>query len=129
MITKIPLLGDLPLFGELFKFREPSDSTNELIIFVTPHIIKYGDEVTTENVINPRSEKLAADVQNEIKLDKERQSEMKQELEKSREEIINEYLEQRSKTRKEILESLKDVNKEKEYQELTPEELEEILNN
>jgi general secretion pathway protein D len=129
MITKIPLLGDLPLFGELFKFREPSDSTNELIIFVTPHIIKYGDEVTTENVINPRSEKLAADVQNEIKLDKERQSEMKQELEKSREEIINEYLEQRSKTRKEILESLKDDNKEKEYQELTPEELEEILNN
>jgi general secretion pathway protein D len=129
MITKIPLLGDLPLFGELFKFREPSDSTNELIIFVTPHIIKYGDEVTTKNVINPRSEKLASDVQNEIKLDKEKQSEMKQELEKSKEEIINEYLEQRSKTRKEILESLKDDNKEKEYQELTPEELEEILNN
>ncbi|KXS49499.1 MAG: type II and III secretion system protein [Halanaerobium sp. MDAL1] len=129
MITKIPLLGDLPLFGELFKFREPSDSTNELIIFVTPHIIKYGDEVTTKNVINPRSEKLASDVQNEIKLDKERQSEMKQELEKSREEIINEYLEQRSKTRKEIIELLKDDNKQKEYQELTPEELEKILNN
>jgi general secretion pathway protein D len=128
-ITKIPLLGDLPLFGELFKFRNNTEGTNELIIFVTPHIIEYGDESRRKNVINPENENLASDVQNEIKLDKERQSEMKQELEKSREEIINEYLDERSKTRKEILESLKEDNKEKEYQELTPEELEEILNN
>ncbi|ADO77007.1 type II secretion system protein GspD [Halanaerobium praevalens] len=126
-ITKIPLLGDLPLFGELFKFREPSDSTNELIIFVTPHIIKYGDEITNKNIINPENEKLAPEIQKEIKLKNNKENQAKLEQEKTKEEIIKEYLEKRSENRKEILNSLKTNKDKKEYQDLTPAELEEIL--
>jgi general secretion pathway protein D len=126
-ITKIPLLGDLPLFGELFKFREPSDSTNELIIFVTPHIIKYGDETTNKNIINPQNEKLAPELQKEIKLKNNKENQAKLEQEKTKEEIIKEYLEKRSENRKEILNSLKTNKDKKEYQDLTPEELKEIL--
>jgi len=37
--TKIPLLGDIPLLGNLFKRIQKSDSKTELIIFLTPHIV------------------------------------------------------------------------------------------
>ena len=35
---KIPLLGDLPVFGWLFKNRQETDSRGELLIFITPKI-------------------------------------------------------------------------------------------
>src|ERR1039457_5928943 len=38
-VTKIPLLGDIPLVGNLFKRTQLSDATSELIIFLTPHIV------------------------------------------------------------------------------------------
>lgn len=37
--TKIPLLGDIPLLGNLFKRKVRNDVQTELIIFLTPHII------------------------------------------------------------------------------------------
>jgi general secretion pathway protein D len=134
-ITKIPLLGDLPIFGELFKSRSKSDSTNELIIFVTPHIIKYGDEVNNKNIINPKNDKINKNKE-EIKLENKENAENTpkennlKEPEQSKEEIINEFLAERRKEREEILKNIKEDNdKDKEYQELTPEELEAILEN
>jgi general secretion pathway protein D len=38
--SKIPLLGDIPLLGNLFKRKTKSDGRTELIIFLTPHIIE-----------------------------------------------------------------------------------------
>jgi type IV pilus assembly protein PilQ len=38
--NKIPLLGDIPLVGGLFKFEGEDTSVNELVVFITPHIIK-----------------------------------------------------------------------------------------
>ena len=38
-ITKVPLLGDIPLLGRLFMDTEEEVKTNELIIFITPRII------------------------------------------------------------------------------------------
>jgi general secretion pathway protein D len=37
--TKIPILGDIPLIGNLFKHKVTSDSKTELLIFLTPHVI------------------------------------------------------------------------------------------
>ena len=37
---KIPLLGDVPLAGELFKLHEESGAKTELYIVVTPHIVR-----------------------------------------------------------------------------------------
>ena len=37
---KIPLLGDVPIAGELFKLRQASHSKTELYIVVTPHIVR-----------------------------------------------------------------------------------------
>jgi len=39
-INKVPLLGDIPLLGELFKFEGESTVTSELVVFITPWIIE-----------------------------------------------------------------------------------------
>ncbi|MDA8129162.1 MAG: type IV pilus secretin PilQ [Betaproteobacteria bacterium] len=38
-VNKVPLLGDVPVFGNLFKTTTRSNSKTELIIFITPRII------------------------------------------------------------------------------------------
>jgi len=38
-VNKIPLLGDLPLIGGLFRFEGESTAVTELVIFITPRII------------------------------------------------------------------------------------------
>ena len=40
--TKLPLLGDLPLIGRAFRNDNVQGQRNELIIVVTPHIVKPG---------------------------------------------------------------------------------------
>lgn len=42
-IRKVPLLGDIPLVGELFKRRQNSKSKTELLIFLTPHVASRPD--------------------------------------------------------------------------------------
>jgi general secretion pathway protein D len=37
--TKIPILGDIPYLGVLFKHQQTSDIKTELIIFLTPHVV------------------------------------------------------------------------------------------
>ncbi|HEV3158188.1 MAG TPA: secretin N-terminal domain-containing protein [Candidatus Baltobacteraceae bacterium] len=44
--NKIPILGDLPLIGPLFREKQTNSSRNELIITVTPHIIDPMQEST-----------------------------------------------------------------------------------
>jgi type IV pilus assembly protein PilQ len=40
--TKVPLLGDVPVLGYLFKQRTRTDNKDELLIFVTPRILREG---------------------------------------------------------------------------------------
>ena len=39
-VNKIPLLGDLPLLGALFRFEGEDTSITELVVFITPRIIE-----------------------------------------------------------------------------------------
>lgn len=39
-VTKVPLLGDIPVLGNLFKSKSNVDEKRELLIFVTPRVIK-----------------------------------------------------------------------------------------
>ena len=39
VVTKIPVLGDIPLLGNLFKHKTSSSAKTELLIFLTPHVI------------------------------------------------------------------------------------------
>ena len=38
--NKVPLLGDIPILGYLFKYEEKQIDTTELVIVIEPHIIK-----------------------------------------------------------------------------------------
>ncbi len=45
-ITKIPILGDIPLVGALFRGANETDVQSKLYVFVKAHIIQPGDELT-----------------------------------------------------------------------------------
>ena len=38
-VTKVPLLGDLPVVGYLFKNRVRVNDRSELLIFITPRVV------------------------------------------------------------------------------------------
>jgi pilus assembly protein CpaC len=42
-VSKIPLLGDIPIIGTFFSMRERRDRQTELLVIVTPHIIEPMD--------------------------------------------------------------------------------------
>ncbi|MEE9310466.1 MAG: type IV pilus secretin PilQ, partial [Cocleimonas sp.] len=39
-VTKVPVLGDVPIIGNLFKKKTQKKNQRELLIFVTPKILK-----------------------------------------------------------------------------------------
>jgi type II secretory pathway component GspD/PulD (secretin) len=41
-VGKVPILGDIPLFGRLFRTERTEKSETEVVIMVTPHIIEEG---------------------------------------------------------------------------------------
>ncbi len=50
--SKVPLLGDIPILGNLFKFSSVSRKKTNLLIFLTPHIIRTPEDmgrVTTDH--------------------------------------------------------------------------------
>jgi len=49
--SKIPLLGDIPLLGALFRSTSTSDNKDELMIFMTPHIVHAPMELA--GTVNP----------------------------------------------------------------------------
>lgn len=44
--SKVPFLGDIPLLGNLFKFHSSSATKQELLIFLTPHIVEATSQLT-----------------------------------------------------------------------------------
>jgi len=38
-VNKVPLLGDIPVLGHLFRFEGEATANTELVVFITPHII------------------------------------------------------------------------------------------
>ncbi len=45
-VNKVPLLGDIPLLGALFRQNSKSSTKRELLIFITPKIVKEGLALT-----------------------------------------------------------------------------------
>ena len=39
-VNKVPLLGDIPLIGYLFRSTSNTNVRNNLMVFITPHILK-----------------------------------------------------------------------------------------
>ena len=41
-MSKIPILGDLPLIGELFRHRNNNHRKSEILVVITPRIVRPG---------------------------------------------------------------------------------------
>ncbi len=48
----IPILQDIPLIGQIFKYTNRSNRKTDLIIFITPHIVERVESQMSENVSN-----------------------------------------------------------------------------
>ncbi len=46
---KIPLLGDIPLFGELFKTKRTMKKNNDLLFFLVPEIVDANEDINDTN--------------------------------------------------------------------------------
>jgi type IV pilus assembly protein PilQ len=44
-VNKVPFLGDVPVLGYLFRSKGQTDNKDELLIFVTPKILREGAEI------------------------------------------------------------------------------------
>jgi general secretion pathway protein D len=42
-VTKVPLLGDIPVLGYLFKFKSVTKKKTNLLVFITPHVIREAE--------------------------------------------------------------------------------------
>jgi len=53
-VTKVPLLGDIPVLGWLFKNKSIEKKKTNLLVFLTPHIIKEAEQLSklTDNKKN-----------------------------------------------------------------------------
>ncbi len=45
-VKKLPLLGDIPILGELFKSRTRQNTKTELLVFLTPRVVKNPEDAT-----------------------------------------------------------------------------------
>jgi general secretion pathway protein D len=55
--SKVPVLGDIPLVGELFRSTANTDDQSRLYVFVKAHILRPGEEVAGESDIKIVSRK------------------------------------------------------------------------
>jgi len=55
--TKVPILGDIPIVGGLFRSIANTDTQSRLYIFVKAHIVRPGEELTGESDIEVVSRK------------------------------------------------------------------------
>jgi hypothetical protein len=65
-VKKIPILGDLPLLGLLFRSTSEETTKTELIILLTPHIISGNVSYTDFSEIKPKDGAVAKMVKGEI---------------------------------------------------------------
>ena len=49
-VSKVPLLGDLPLLEYLFKREKRVNKVDELVLIITPHIIKTNKDLSLEDL-------------------------------------------------------------------------------
>ncbi|HEU0197935.1 MAG TPA: type IV pilus secretin PilQ, partial [Nevskiaceae bacterium] len=48
-VSKVPLLGDIPILGALFRFTEIQNNRSELLVFITPKIISQALTLDANN--------------------------------------------------------------------------------
>ncbi len=71
VVRKVPLLGDIPLLGMLFRSTEKSKTNTELVAFITPHVIGGSEDLDDLNRpyrdrLDQLREELGADIERQL---------------------------------------------------------------
>ena len=69
-VTKVPILGDIPLLGNLFKSTTKTDDKNELLLFLTPHIVRAPNQIGELTAAGTLSSDVVTNSLSEKQLDK-----------------------------------------------------------
>lgn len=64
-VKKLPILGDIPILGELFKSTERQNQKTELLVFLTPRIVRSTEEADQLN--KDQTERMSKASQDAIK--------------------------------------------------------------
>jgi len=64
--TKVPILGDIPLLGWLFKSRKTQRQKTNLFVFLTPHVIN--NKADAQKIYNQKKEKIGEVEKGSIKM-------------------------------------------------------------
>jgi general secretion pathway protein D len=63
-VNKIPILGDIPILGNLFKSTSKEKEKTELLVFLTPHIVKNAEDAA--KLRNDTTDKLSPAVKKSV---------------------------------------------------------------
>ncbi|MGE5584345.1 MAG: BON domain-containing protein [Bacillota bacterium] len=55
IVKKIPILGDIPIIGTLFKSEKFERGETELVILITPKVVRASEPVTRDMMVKPAS--------------------------------------------------------------------------
>uniref|UniRef100_UPI0026362AD6 type II secretion system protein GspD n=1 Tax=uncultured Thermosynechococcus sp. TaxID=436945 RepID=UPI0026362AD6 len=66
LVTKVPILGDIPLLGRLFRREQNQRQRNELVVMVTPKIIDDTQNAGFGYQYSPTPGSMPPEVQNQI---------------------------------------------------------------
>jgi type IV pilus assembly protein PilQ len=69
-VTRLPLLGDIPLLGHLFKNTVRQNSVSTLLVFITPSIIRSSEDI--ENSLKRAIEEKIKDHQSSLSQEKDK---------------------------------------------------------
>ncbi len=68
--SKIPIFGDIPLLGQLFKFSAKSNQKSELLMFITPHIVQMPSQLAALSARETSQSQLITNSISEQELDR-----------------------------------------------------------
>jgi general secretion pathway protein D len=68
--SKVPLLGDIPVLGQLFRSNSKSDQKNELLIFLTPHIVREPGDLAAMSAHETSNSQIITNSVNEDELNR-----------------------------------------------------------
>ncbi|MDP6735714.1 MAG: hypothetical protein QF732_04370 [Nitrospinaceae bacterium] len=69
-VRKVPLLGDIPILGSLFRHKEMKDTKTELLIFLTPFIVQNPNDLVSLTKQERSGSTVKTDTESGKRLDK-----------------------------------------------------------
>jgi len=134
-VTKVPILSEIPILGELFKYENDDTEKTELVIFITPRIVEDNQREAVKNSVSPLNQTTA---QNETKMEnteKEEQTESDSDTEteadtdnESEETTDNDSEENQNSQSSEETQTETASSQSKVFSDLSEEELQDVLN-